>query len=133
MIVWDETMSTGVSIIDEQHKMLFQKFNDFSAAMSGMTARETAGEVLDFIQFYTIWHFGQEEQYMTECHCPIAAKNKKAHAEFKKTFGQFYTQWQSGTMTAELAAKTYTELEHWLVNHIQKIDVQLHKCVNSTD
>ena len=35
MITWDaDTMSTGIPMIDAQHKMLFQKFNEFSATFS---------------------------------------------------------------------------------------------------
>lgn len=132
MITWNESMSTGIPQIDEQHKMLFQKFNEFSAAMSdNLTARETAGDVLDFIQFYATWHFGQEEQCMHDYRCPVAEKNKQAHAEFINTFHRFYTQWQEGTMTAALATQTYTELENWLVNHILKTDTQLRPCVKA--
>jgi hemerythrin len=36
MITWDKSMSTGVQAFDEQHKMLFSKFNDFSRAISKM-------------------------------------------------------------------------------------------------
>jgi hemerythrin len=130
MIVWDEsTMKTGVSLIDEQHKMLFQKFNDFSEAMSGMTARQTAGELLDFLQFYATWHFGQEETCMHEHKCPVAAENKKAHAEFVKKFDRFYTEWQTGNMTPKLARDTYAELEKWLVKHVAQVDTQLRTCI----
>jgi hemerythrin len=130
MIVWDNaTMKTGVSIIDEQHKMLFQKFNEFSEAISGVTAGDTAGELLDFLQFYATWHFGQEENCMNEHKCPIAAENKKAHAEFLRTFNHFYTEWQTGIMTPKLVRKTHHELEMWLVKHVARTDTQLRSCV----
>ena len=129
MIIWDDSMSTGVPIVDEQHKMLFQKFNDFSEAMSKVTARETAGELLDFLQFYVKWHFEQEEEFMDEYKCPAAAENKRTHAEFINTFGQFYSQWQEGTMTPKLMSKTHLELGKWLVNHVLQVDIQLRPCV----
>lgn len=129
MIIWDDAMSTGVAIIDAQHKMLFQKFNEFSEAIAGTTSREAAGELLDFLQFYATWHFGQEENCMNEYKCPVAAENKQAHAEFISTFGQFYTQWQTGIMTPELVGKTYNELEKWLVKHVARVDTQLRPCV----
>jgi hemerythrin len=133
MITWDDSMSTGVSLIDAQHKMLFQKFNEFSEAMSGprskSKSREVAGELLDFLQFYAKWHFGQEENCMDQYKCPVAAQNKQAHAEFIKTFGEFYTEWQADTMTPELANKTYVELEKWLLVHVARVDTQLRLCV----
>ena len=130
MIIWDDSMSTGLAIIDEQHKMLFQKCNEFSAVISEITARETAGEILDFLQFYVTWHFGEEEKSMESYQCPLADENKAAHAEFIRTFHQFYLQWQEGTMTPALAGAAYTELEKWLVNHVIYVDTQLHDYVN---
>lgn len=126
MIIWDQSMSTGVEFIDEQHKMLFQKFNDFSAASSNLTIRESAAEALDFLQFYVNWHFGQEEKIMEDCGCPAAAANLKAHQEFTVRFNEFYQQWQNQTMTSALAKQVYAEMEAWIVNHIIKVDAQLH-------
>jgi hemerythrin len=130
MIIWDEhTMSTGIPRIDTQHKMLFQKFNEFSEAISGTTHLQAAGDILDFLQFYATWHFGQEENCMNEYKCPVAAENKQAHAEFLSTFSQFYTQWQTGNMTPKLASETYIQLEKWLLYHVAKTDTQLRSCV----
>jgi hemerythrin len=132
MIIWDEeTMSTGIPMIDAQHKKLFKKFNEFSEAISGKKSKEAAGELLDFLQFYAVWHFGQEENCMNEYKCPVAAENKQAHAEFVRKFSRFYTQWQTGNMTAELASETYMELEKWLVKHVARVDTQLRLCVKS--
>jgi hemerythrin len=135
MITWDDSMSTGVLRIDTQHKMLFQKFNEFSEAISESISeaksREAAAEILDFLQFYATWHFGQEEDCMNEYKCPIAAKNKQAHAELVKTFSHFYAQWQAETMTAELVNKTYLELENWLLSHVANVDTQLRACVKN--
>jgi hemerythrin len=129
MITWDESMSTGVALIDAQHKMLFQKFNEFSETISGSTSREAAAEMLDFLQFYATWHFRQEEKCMDEYKCPVAAQNKKAHAEFLSTFGGFYEQWQNGTISPELVRKTHQGLGDWLVNHVSRTDTQLRPCV----
>ncbi len=133
MITWNaDTMSTGIPMIDAQHKMLFQKFNEFSATFSispESASREAAGELLDFLQFYATWHFGREENCMDQYKCPVAADNKKAHAEFLRTFGRFYTEWQTGDMTPKLVDETYKTLESWLVNHVAHVDTQLRSCV----
>jgi hemerythrin len=129
MITWDESMSTGVALIDAQHKMIFQKFNEFSEAIAEGASREAAAEILDFLQFYASWHFKREEKCMDEYKCPVAAQNQQAHAEFLATFNGYYEQWQNGTMTPALARKTHRELENWLLNHIGHTDVQLRLCV----
>jgi len=126
MITWDENMSTGLPLIDAQHKMLFDKFNEFSTNISD----ETATNVLDFLQFYATWHFAKEEEYMAKYDCPAADLNKQAHAEFLATFGGFYEQWQTGSMSPELVNSIYKSLEDWLVNHILQVDTQLHAYVS---
>ena len=86
MIAWDESMSTGVERLDAQHKTLIEKFNELSLVFAGNNIAETrlaAGELLDFLQFYAVWHFQQEEVLMDQYQCPIADVNKKAHAEFR--------------------------------------------------
>jgi hemerythrin len=133
MIIWDESMSTGVSLLDAQHKMLFQKFNEFSETLSKPVARENTGEMLDFLQFYVAWHFGREEKCMDEYKCPVADHNKQAHAEFVSKFKQFYTHWQEGTIDADLVRQTHEELETWLVNHVKRIDTQLGACVKHAE
>jgi len=130
MIIWDEaTMGTGVPELDAQHKKLFEKFNEFSEAIAGKKSMEAAGDILDFLQFYVTWHFGQEEDCMNKYKCPVADQNKKAHAEFLKRVDRFYTEWQIGNMTSKLAAKAYSELEQWLVKHVARTDTQLRPCV----
>ena len=127
MMIWDDSMSTGIPRIDDQHKTLFQKFNELSEAISSNRSREVAGSVLDFLQFYAKWLFGQEEDCMNKYRCPVADQNQKAHAEFLKKIDRFYTEWQTGNMTSKLAQKTYNELEQTLqaeLNIIPRADLR---------
>ena len=59
----------------------------------------------------------------------VLHSNKQAHAEFIRTFSQFYTQWQIGIMTPQLVSATHMELEQWLVKHVARVDTQLRPCV----
>jgi len=69
----------------------------FDYAQHGVTVSKSiinlrgqlAREILDFLQFYAKWHFGQEEDCMNKYKCPIADQNKKAHAGFLKKFDRF--------------------------------------------
>jgi hemerythrin len=131
MIVWEETMSTGIPLLDIQHKTLFERFNEFSLSIAGDShvSREAASDVLDFLQFYADWHFSQEEKQMDQHNCSSAAENKRAHDEFRSTFGEFYKQWHTEDMSIALARKTYVELEDWLVNHVMYTDTHLREAV----
>jgi hemerythrin len=128
MITWEQSMSTGLEHLDSQHKVLFEKFNELELAFSSNdTAKITqaVGEFLDFMQFYAIWHFQQEEKCMIQYACPIAAVNKKLHSVFLQRFDEFYTRWQQGERNLDLARETYITGATWLKNHVMNIDIQL--------
>ena len=125
MITWDDNMRTGLPDLDAQHKMIIKKFNQFSEAVSSLDARKVAGDILDFLQFYAVWHFEREEKYMEQYKCPAAQANKRAHAKFLDQFGQFYEQWQTSNMDLDLVDETYLELEKWIKNHFLGVDTQL--------
>ncbi len=131
VITWDESLSTGDERTDSQHLVLIDKLNEFDTVISGSNnsdIRRTAGEVLDFLQFYAAWHFEQEEAIMAKMNCPAALENKQAHAEFIGAFGRFYSQWQTASMDLGLARKTYEQLRDWVVDHILTIDVKMKDC-----
>ncbi|MFC1960769.1 bacteriohemerythrin [Chloroflexota bacterium] len=133
MITWDDSILTGVPEIDGQHKELVEKYNEFSAVMSNRMLRmDQASEMLDFLQFYTVWHFEREEELFERYNCPAAAANKKAHAQFIKMFGQFYEQWQAQGLDSALVQATYTELGNWIANHIRHMDTQLQPYVKES-
>jgi hemerythrin len=128
MITWDEeSMRTGLEELDAQHKEIIAKFNELSAAIEyGYgTDLELAGDILDFLQFYAVWHFGREEQCMAQYQCPVAQINKQAHAEFVEKFNRFYQHWQEHGMDINVTYQTFIELEEWIRNHICRIDTQL--------
>lgn len=133
MLTWDDSMATGIPAIDGQHRELIERYNAFDAALSSssLSARDEAGEILDFLQFYAIWHFEREEHCFEEYQCPIAAANKQAHAEFIESFGQFYEQWQTEGMDQRLIRATFADLGAWIQNHILGLDTQARFCLNN--
>ncbi len=128
-IAWDESMTTGVPEIDAQHKELLEKFNELSDALDEHKDRQTAAAILDFLQFYSAWHFQREEACMEQYHCPMAELNRVGHAEFIAHFGQLYELYQGRGVTHETAKTVYEELRDWLVNHIRRVDSGLYPCV----
>ncbi len=62
--------------------------------------------------------------------CPVAGKNKEAHARFVDNFRQLRTKIEADGPSASLAIEVQRQLADWLVNHIRKIDTQLGGCVS---
>jgi len=131
MVTWQDSLSTSDERTDAQHKVLIEQFNQLEEIMNTSTAgsfRQAAGEVLDFLQFYAAWHFEEEEKLMASLNCPLAAENKKQHAEFLAMFSDFYSKWQTSKMDLELARSTYKVMSNWIVNHIIQVDTHIKDC-----
>jgi hemerythrin len=129
MIMWNESMTTGVSEIDVQHKELLGKFNELYEALTAGKGREETGKMLDFLQFYAQWHFEREERCMDHYQCPVAMANKEAHRNFLKRFGELYERYQESDIDPAVVLNTFVELQDWIINHIMRIDTQLNPCV----
>jgi hemerythrin len=132
-ILWDESMATGLAEIDGQHKELLEKLNELSEAIEQRKGRQTAGELLDFLQFYAAWHFEREEACMEKYHCPLANANKQGHQEFLRRFGELHQLYEETGLDTAAAQEVYRRLLDWVVNHILRIDTSLAVCVPDSE
>ncbi len=131
MIIWDDSLTTGLSDIDDQHKELIQNFNNLLEAIDQGKDREETGKVLDFLTSYAESHFEHEERLMDEYDCPVAGANKKAHEYFRTKFGQICKRYHEADANVGIIHDTVWELAKWFLNHILIIDTKLHACVPS--
>lgn len=130
MLKWNDTYSTGNAEVDEQHKKLFEMVNNFETAVRNKTAEATAGETLKFLGSYVQKHFNFEEGCMEKAKCPVAADNKKAHAEFLGAYTQFSKRFASEGYSDALANELLKVAQSWLIKHICGVDIHLKHCVN---
>ena len=63
-IQWDESLSVGFELIDEQHKLLIQRIRDLSDAVNSSRGATEIGKTLGFMIDYTEFHFSTEEKHM---------------------------------------------------------------------
>ncbi|MBD2258342.1 hemerythrin family protein [Pseudanabaena sp. FACHB-2040] len=126
---WTDSLSVGVPMIDTQHKELIAAFNDLSDAIEQGTGSTSIKKLLVFLQYFTEWHFGQEESCAAKHKCPIAGTNQQAHAKFLEIFGELKTRYRESGASEEIARQVHTQLADWLVSHIMTIDTQLGQCI----
>jgi len=125
LLKWDESMSTGVPKIDEQHQELLQRLNILVDAMIEGKGNQEIEDMLTFLGKYTQCHFKDEEACMEEYKCPAALINKRAHAIFIKRFQQFRDEFKQDGPNTSLLIKVQRELLQWLINHIRGIDIKM--------
>ncbi|ADL07248.1 bacteriohemerythrin [Thermosediminibacter oceani] len=124
-VMWTEDLSTGVSLIDEQHKELFKRVNDLLLACSKGKGREEAVKAIDFLGEYIVMHFGAEEKYMRENDFPGYQAHKKQHDGFVAEFKEIKQRMEQNGPTVDLVVKINHFLIDWLINHIKKTDKAL--------
>lgn len=86
MPIYDDSLSTGVRNIDDQHKELFDKINNLLAACREGKGKEEVAKVMQFLSDYVIDHFGTEERYMVTYRYPDYPSHKARHEEFVEGF-----------------------------------------------
>jgi len=126
-IVWNDSLSIGVPLIDGQHKMLLEKLNAITQAVERNQGVPKIIKTLDFMIDYTEFHFTDEERHMAETGYPGLAKQREQHAEFKVTLNNLVQDFEEEGATTSLAEAINVFLFNWLVTHIKGSDVQFGK------
>ncbi len=121
-IEWEDSLSIGVDLIDEQHKMLIKRIKDLSDAVTSSRGAVQIGKTLGFMIDYTEFHFSAEEKHMKEMSYPGLDIQIQQHEEFKSSLKHMVTEFEEDGATAQLSEGVNTYLINWLLKHIKSID-----------
>ncbi len=128
---WKDEYAIGIETLDEQHKTLFQMAGDFQAVLDDGKGERTYSLLLVTLDTYIRSHFGIEEQCMLQHRCPVAEKNKDAHAKLIETLSVFQNRYHANGYDHAEASRLVDILEQWLADHICRVDTHLKKCVKN--
>ncbi len=126
-IVWDDSLSVGVDLIDDQHKMLIERINNLSKAVAKYMGHTKIIETLLFMTEYTDFHFSTEERYMKKLDYPAKENHLKQHEEFKSMLKILEEDFKEDGATKVVSKSINTFLGNWLLNHIKVVDVNFGK------
>lgn len=121
-VQWDESLSVGVAVFDEDHRKLVALINhlhDGIVTGGGQTAMVTA---LDELVRYTVFHFSREEELMAKNAYPAFAAHKAEHDALVAKVKEYQEQLSSGRRAFSLELMSF--LKDWLVKHIMGTDMQ---------
>ena len=122
---WDGSLSIGVDLIDEQHKMLIEKLGDLSEALRKSVEHNEILKTLEFMMDYTDFHFTAEEKTMADHDYPGLEFQQQQHAEFKVTLNNILEDFKEEGPTKSLATSVNVFLLNWLIDHIKGVDLKL--------
>jgi len=122
--VWNDSLETGVSEMDEEHKVLVGKINNLVKALEEYRTKKSKEDLLAAftdLAGYTIQHFKDEEAFMRKVEYPLLASHQKIHQKLIETVVGFGEQIKAGTLDDQ---RLVSFLRNWLVSHIMGVDMK---------
>ena len=128
---WTEDLSVGVDIIDQQHKIWFDKANELFDAGKKGKAKEFVSSMLNFLDEYTKMHFRDEEKYMISIHYPEYDTQKKLHTNFIAELSKLKKEYGESGGNIIVIINANQMVISWLINHISSQDKKIGQYVRS--
>ena len=122
---WTEDLSVGVDLIDQQHKVWFDKANQLFDAGKNGKAKEFIAQMLNFLDEYTKMHFRDEEKYMQSIHYPEYDTQKKLHTNFIAELTKLKKEYEESGGNIAVIINANQMVINWLINHISSQDKKI--------
>ncbi len=132
-IVWDNNLSIGIDLIDQQHKMLIQRLQAVCEAIESNQGEGTIAKTLDFLLDYADFHFSEEEKQMAEHDYSGLDLQKQQHEEFKNAVKKLVEDFEAEGAVKDIADHIRDFLFIWLKKHIRDVDLQFGRFLNEKD
>lgn len=118
MTEWTPDLSTGVALLDEQHREIYQWLAELQSAADD--ERTLFGVYsLTRLKHYTRAHFAAEEALMETAGYPGLAEHAAEHATFRARLDQL----QLTSIGQDISKDTVDFLTNWLTSHITTTDM----------
>ncbi|MEA5098852.1 MAG: bacteriohemerythrin [Burkholderiaceae bacterium] len=127
---WINSLNTGHSGIDNDHRQLIEMNNAFYQMIEEGKGREVLGEVLESLTQYYQMHFAREEAEMQRIGYQGFREHKQEHDKFIQEVSRLKQEFDSGaSISPVLVARI---LNDWLCNHIVKTDTKLTAAISKS-
>ena len=119
-LVWDESYSVEVAMLDEQHRILFDMINALDEAADSSEESQSVTAILHRLIEYADGHFADEEGLLRDHGYPEYEEHRAEHDRFVKTVSDFaedLVERKEG-----LRAEMVDFLDSWIRGHIRHTD-----------
>ncbi len=124
---WNETLATGISTIDSQHRELFKRINNLVLAIKQHRCKSEIDNTLKFLDDYARIHFSEEEKHMRKEGYPGLAEQLESHKQYLAALAELKEQASLPRVQGssyDLSATTNQVVVDWIVDHILKLDMK---------
>lgn len=120
-LVWSDEYATGIDIIDDQHKRLFDYFAGIRQCIAdGKT--EGIEAICHGLVDYAVSHNSFEEVLMKQADYPMLDAHHAVHEAFKERAQGYLQRLATEEDSMQVARVIYMEIGLWLINHIKRED-----------
>ena len=122
LITWTDKLSSGVKLIDEQHKGLVELVNEMFNHVTGndLQEKDYFNRVIGDAVAYVKTHFATEEKLMIATKFEGYAEHKKEHDSFVLKVVENIKDYEAGK---RLTLSSFTRfLKDWVLSHIALMD-----------
>jgi diguanylate cyclase (GGDEF) domain/hemerythrin-like metal-binding domain len=125
LIQWNNTFETGISAIDEQHRILINKTNELYSLIIKKNETINIKKTLDELLDYTYYHFREEELFLETVSYIYKKEHAKEHLEFKDYINNLLMIHNENISISAIGILTF--LNKWIINHIKISDMEYTK------
>jgi hemerythrin-like metal-binding protein len=129
LMAWNDKLSVGVKVLDDDHKKLLAIANELYDAIVDQRGKDVLGGILDRLVSYTQFHLAREEQFFAVTGYPDAVQHTKIHEALTKQALDIQERLNCGTQPLTLEVMTF--LKDWLFDHILGADAKYGPYLNS--
>lgn len=126
-VAWDDQMSVGVDVLDDDHKKLIGMLNGLLRTDVTTKNRDDLAALVADLREYTHVHFSREEALMERCGYPDRDEHRQTHRYFVDEVESLYRDFDPNTETGDtvmLRIDLILLLKDWLLEHIQTVDMR---------
>ena len=117
---WNSRFETGIDLIDNQHKALFDAVNKLADSFKAGTSKAQVKDSMDFLVQYTVEHFATEEKIMKDMGYPKVTSHIAEHLQLVQKAQALQAKLAEGKpVTMEVTIF----LADWLKHHINEVDM----------
>ena len=123
---WDDSLLTGIVMIDAQHKEYFRRVN-LAIASVGPEGEQGCLKALQFVQEYALDHFDAEQNVMTFHEYPVYDGHLAQHQIFASRLDALSEALAMEGFRPDVGHRLNALLVEWFVRHIRTEDQRLGK------
>ncbi len=128
---WNDGYKVGVTLIDEDHKQIFDSYEKLYLSISDGHGLEYYGEILSFLEYYISSHFEREEKFQAEIAYDLIDLHKSLHDNFKAQIKQLILEQKNIMVSNQALIRLTLFIKEWLIHHILVEDKKIELFLSS--